>query len=41
MNHIVIKEGMERIDFEKVTEMLAKSFWSPGIKIEEVKKGAY
>ena len=41
MDDIVIREGIDIIDFDKVTEMLAKSFWSPGIGIEEVKKGAY
>ena len=33
-------DGYENMDFERVTEMLADTDWSPGIKIEEVKKGA-
>jgi GNAT superfamily N-acetyltransferase len=40
MEDIVIKDGIEIMDFEKVTEMLSKAFWSPGIKLGEVKKGA-
>ena len=40
MNDIIIKDGIENMDFGKVTKMLANSFWSPEIKIEEVKKGA-
>jgi len=37
---IGIKDGFANMNFWKVTEMLAKSFWSPGIGIDEVKKGA-
>lgn len=40
MEGIVLQNGIERMDFEKVTKMLANSYWCPGIKIEEVKKGA-
>lgn len=40
MENIIIKEGIENMDFEKVTNMLSNSFWSPQIKIAEVKKGA-
>ncbi|BCZ48102.1 N-acetyltransferase [Clostridium gelidum] len=40
MNDIIIKDGIENMDFEKVTQMLSNSFWSPEIKIHEVKKGA-
>ena len=40
MKNIIIKDEIENIDFEKVTKMLANSFWSPQIKISEVKKGA-
>jgi N-acetylglutamate synthase-like GNAT family acetyltransferase len=40
MEDFEIKDGIEIMDFPKVTQMLAKSFWSPGIKIDEVKKGA-
>ena len=28
------------MDFEKVTDMLSKTYWSPGIKIDEIKKAA-
>lgn len=41
MEEFIIKDGIEEMDFEKVTEMLSKADWSPGIKIDEVKKGAY
>lgn len=40
MEGVVIQDGLEKMDFEKVTKMLANSYWSPGIKIEEVRKGA-
>jgi GNAT superfamily N-acetyltransferase len=40
MNDIIIKDGIENMDFGKVTKMLSNSFWSPEIKIHEVKKGA-
>ena len=40
MNDIIIKDGIENMDFEKVTKMLSNSFWSPEIKFDEVKKGA-
>lgn len=40
MNDIIIKDGIEEMDFGKVTKMLSNSFWSPEIKIDEVKKGA-
>ncbi len=35
-----IREGLEAIDFPKVTSMLAATHWSPGISLEEVRKGA-
>jgi N-acetylglutamate synthase-like GNAT family acetyltransferase len=35
-----IKFGFKNMDFKTVTEMLAKAFWSTGMKIDEVKKGA-
>jgi GNAT superfamily N-acetyltransferase len=41
MDGIVLKDGIGQMDFEKVTDMLSKADWSPGIKIDEVKKGAY
>lgn len=37
---IIISNGYENMDFVKVTEMLSNAFWCPGIKIDEVKKGA-
>lgn len=40
MSDIIIKEGCVNMDFEKVTSMLATAFWSVGIGIEEVEKGA-
>lgn len=41
MDNIVIKDGFEKMDFVRVTEMLSKAYWSPGIKIDRVKKGAF
>lgn len=41
MEEIIIKDGIEEMDFGKVTKMLSKADWSPGIKINEVKQGAY
>jgi GNAT superfamily N-acetyltransferase len=35
-----IVDGYNKMDFSRVTEMLSKSYWSPGIKINEVEKGA-
>jgi GNAT superfamily N-acetyltransferase len=35
-----ITYGYEYMDFFKVTEMLTTSYWSPGINIDEVKRGA-
>jgi GNAT superfamily N-acetyltransferase len=32
--------GYEYMDFYKVTEMLTTSYWSKGIKMDEVKRGA-
>ncbi|HEY8910162.1 MAG TPA: GNAT family N-acetyltransferase [Desulfosporosinus sp.] len=40
MEEVIIHDGLEKMDFEKVTKMLSTAFWSPGIKIDEVKKGA-
>lgn len=37
---IVYKCGIGSMDFERVTEMLSQSYWSPGIKIDEMKKAA-
>lgn len=41
MDHVNIKSGIESMDFERVTEMLSKAWWCTGIKINEVKQGAY
>jgi hypothetical protein len=35
MDNILIVYRFDRMDFVKVTEMLSKSHWSPGIKIIE------
>lgn len=40
MDEIIIKDGFDKMDFEKVTGMLSHAFWSPGIGLDEVKKGA-
>jgi GNAT superfamily N-acetyltransferase len=40
LKDIIIKDGIESMDFIQVTKMLSQAFWSPGIKIEEVKQGA-
>lgn len=40
MDNIIISDGFDNMNFVKVTEMLSKSLWCPGIKIDEVKKGA-
>jgi ribosomal protein S18 acetylase RimI-like enzyme len=36
----IIRDGFTNMNFEKVTEMLAKSYWVPDIKIDEVIKSA-
>lgn len=40
MQDKIIVDGIEKMDFEKVTSMLSKADWSKGIKIDEVKEGA-
>lgn len=40
MEGIVIKDGMENMDFVKVTKMLSNAYWSIGIQIDEVIKSA-
>jgi GNAT superfamily N-acetyltransferase len=35
-----IRNGYEKMNFDRVTEMLSQSYWVPGIKIDEVKKSA-
>ncbi|KLU63577.1 acetyltransferase (GNAT) family protein [Peptococcaceae bacterium CEB3] len=37
---VIIKDGIEEMDFIKVTEMLSNAFWCVGIKLDEVTKGA-
>ena len=39
-NEYQISDEIQRIDFKKVTEWLAGSYWSPGIGQEEVERGA-
>jgi GNAT superfamily N-acetyltransferase len=39
-NEYVIKDGLNQMDFNRVTEMLSHAFWSPNIKIDEVRTGA-
>lgn len=36
-----IKDGLENMDFQKVTAMLSKAFWCPDIGMEEVLKGSH
>src|SRR5574340_1319879 len=36
----LLKNGVEKMDFTRVTEMLATAYWSPGILVDEVLKGA-
>jgi GNAT superfamily N-acetyltransferase len=38
--NIEIDDSFDRIDFVKVREMLGVTYWSKGISIDEVKKGA-
>ena len=40
MEGIIIRIGFENMDFVRITDMLAATHWSPGIKIGEVTKGA-
>lgn len=35
-----ISDGIQRINFEKVTKWLAGTYWTPGIKREEVERAA-
>jgi N-acetylglutamate synthase and related acetyltransferases len=37
---ITIYDGIENMDFNKVTEMLSEAIWSKGIKEDEIKQGA-
>ena len=40
MEDVIVRDGFEAMDFEKVTKMLSGAFWSPSISTAEVKKGA-
>ena len=40
MEYIIIKDGIENMDFERVRKMLSNSYWSSEIEIDEVNKGA-
>ena len=35
-----LKDGYQEMDFDKITDMLAGTYWSPGIKKPEVVQGA-
>ena len=37
---ITILDGMDNMDFQRVTDMLAKASWCPGISRKEVEQGA-
>ena len=38
--NIKIHDGFEKMNFDKVTQMLSNAFWSKDIGIDEVKQGA-
>ena len=40
MEEIIIKDGLDNMNFEEVTRMLAKAYWCLGIGLEEVQKSA-
>ncbi len=40
MEEFIIKDGMGNMNFDRVTEMLSKSHWSPDISKAEIVKGA-
>jgi GNAT superfamily N-acetyltransferase len=40
MENLVIKDGIAEMDFDRVRDMLAESFWAPGISRAEVVQGA-
>jgi ribosomal protein S18 acetylase RimI-like enzyme len=40
VSHIILKDGVDAMDFVKVTALLATSYWVPGIKLEEVQTSA-
>lgn len=35
-----VKDGFDNMNFIQVTQLLAKAYWSEGIKLDEVKQGA-
>jgi len=35
-----IKDGFDNMDFQKITALLTTTYWTPGIKIDEVIQGA-
>jgi GNAT superfamily N-acetyltransferase len=39
-NGIILSDDRLRIDYEKVTRMLAATYWSPGVSLSEVRKSA-
>ena len=41
MDEIRITDGFDNMNFEDVTDMLAQSYWSPGIGQAEVRQGAF
>jgi len=40
MEKLVVKDSVAEMDFERVRDMLAESYWSPGISRAEVVRGA-
>ena len=40
LNKIRICDGVNKMNFLKVTQLLSQATWSKGIKIEEIKQGA-
>ncbi len=40
MEEYILKDGMESMDFDRLTGMLSQAFWSPGVSKAEVVKGA-
>jgi len=39
-NEFVIKDGYDNMNFSEVAQMLSQAYWSPGIKQDEIEKGA-
>ena len=40
MQELAVKDGVAEMDFERVRDMLAASFWTPGVSLAEVVRGA-